>query len=122
MVKRVMFITILALFQYGCLTDRGNITGTNETVTSNKNIISIVAGKEYTVKIGETYQFEDRLIKVSSIWVDSIVSDVDGGYVIGPSISLGSSGDAWGITIFLVKLHYDAQEKNRWATIIVSKN
>ena len=122
MVKKVMFIAMLALFQYGCFTDRSNITGTNETVTSNGNIMPIIAGKEYVVRIGETYQFEDTLIRVSSIWVDSIVAEVNGGYMIGHRISPGSSAEAWGITIFLVKFHYDAQEKNRWATIIANKN
>ncbi len=114
MLKNILLIAALALFQYGCLADRNNIK-------PDRADIPIIAGKEYTVKIGERYQFDDRLIIISSIWVDSIVADVDGGYVIGKRISLGSRAEIWGVTISLVNLHYDVQEKNRWAVIIANR-
>ena len=87
---------------------------------SGNDITTLTANTEYTVKVGEIYQFENRQIEISDIWSDSIIVYVDGGYMIGPRIWHDTSEEVWGITISLVDLNYDTNEENRWAIIKVS--
>jgi len=131
--QKIILVIILFLFGFSCgdgsinqLADQcgDSVCGSEETLFSCPNdcengITTLVANTEYTVKVGERYQFENRQIDISDIWYDSIIVDVRGSYPIGPRIWLNTPLEVWGITITLVDLHYEANEGNRWAVIIV---
>jgi len=83
-----------------------------------ESIPTLESDREYTVKIGERYQFEYRQIRISSIWDDSIVVDILlDTQSIGPRIWLGSPNITSGIKITLVKLHFEIEKEQRFAVI-----
>ena len=80
------------------------------------------ANKDYTVKAGEIFQFENRQVEISSIWDDAIVAKITlDTQTIGPKINKGSSNAVLGISIFVVGVQYSADATLRSATIRVKK-